>query len=162
MLELGAVSSAMESARTILGMAKTFIQVGNSVEVNSVALDLNMKMLELLDRLQDARATESALAQKIQELERELRESEVFQSELENYLLFSPWPGAFVYARKRSLVGAQYPHYLCTNCVEGRVKSILQAVDTPKGWLNYKCPRCSLELQTGSRGGVAPYYPDEP
>jgi len=152
--ELGMLAGALESAKNLGGMAKSLIGINTNAEVQKVAVELNLQILELVGKLQDARMAEYASHEKLRELENKLRDKEAFHREMENYALMSPWPGSFVYARKYHTPVMQQPHYLCTNCVPKEQKSILQAVKGEQGWVHFRCPACSMSVVTNSQGGV--------
>jgi rubrerythrin len=94
-----------------------------------------------------AQAAESALADRVRELEAQVREFEDWKAEKERYELVPLHDGALAYAIKPSMQGVEPAHYICPSCYQKRVKSILQGVTYHLGGHQLKCPVCKLEVQ---------------
>lgn len=63
------------------------------------------------------------------------------------YLLKEISPGKFVY----SFIGDKKeipPHFLCTNCFEGKIKSIMQLEWMDDSGTKHICPKCKNYIKT--------------
>lgn len=161
-MDITAVSGLLSSARAAADVAKALVGLNTSNEVNKVAVGLQIQILSLVDQIHEAKASQSELMDTIAQLEKEKAEIESFGAEIENYKLFSPWQGTLVYARKDLVQYPQPPHYLCTNCVAQREKSILQAKRPEKSpWYLATCPNCATDFVTNSMGPFIAEYPPQ-
>jgi len=94
----------------------------------------------------EANLKQSAMIERIRELEEEVARIKAWGDTARRYELVSPWTGAFVYALKKSSGSTEPPHWLCQKCYEDGRKSILQRSEAgPTKW-TYDCAQCKTKL----------------
>jgi hypothetical protein len=112
----------------------------------------NTAIIELLEKLLIAKETQSALLDRIGDLEKEIARFETWESEKQRYELKTIGSGSFVYALKESMGSAEPPHQICAACYQRGKKSLLQRVpgNSARTALGMgpvlKCPECKSEI----------------
>lgn len=107
---------------------------GNSPEAQALALDL-------FNQIFDAKRDQSALEDRLGQLERELRARDAFEAEATRYTLTDTGRGAAVYALKPEDDTGEPFHRICPDCYRKREKSILQP-DPENHRAFIYCPAC--------------------
>ncbi|MCP3388892.1 hypothetical protein NLM27_08910 [Bradyrhizobium sp. CCGB12] len=136
------ISEAMagvSALKTALDMTKALKDINDATIRNSAVIDLQEKILA-------AREAQTALLERIGELEKQLAGFEKWEAEKENYQLTKIYDDTFAYARKPDAGGTIPPHYICANCYENRKKLILQRSDAA----HVTCSECNSRLRFDS------------
>jgi hypothetical protein len=113
----------------------------------------NGAIIELQEKILAAREAQTALLERISELEKEVASFKTWEDEKKKYEMKVIGPGSIVYALKSHIHGAEEPHYICANCYEDGKKSPLQRNPAnPIGAQHfgerdtYRCFRCHLSV----------------
>jgi len=113
----------------------------------------------------EAHIKQSAMIERIRELEEELTKVRAWETEKQRYKLVAPFTGAMVYALKKSMSDGEPPHYICANCYQDGKRSILQNGKTKEkegtGWTTFICTACKSEARTPYRGGIPAKYAED-
>ena len=138
------ISAAIASAKTALTIAKSAHDLSNYNELVSAISEVNTKLMNATVIALDSQEKQSALSNRIAELENQLREIKNWESKIERYELHEFATGMFAYALKQDSDSREPHHYLCAKCVNERKPTILQ----PNGRFLY-CPVCdkSIDMQ---------------
>ncbi|MCK1402767.1 hypothetical protein IVB45_23000 [Bradyrhizobium sp. 4] len=131
--------SGLGALKTALDMTRALKDINDATIRNSVAIDLQEKILS-------AREAQTALLERISELEKQVAQFEKWDAEKENYQLTAIYADTLAYARKSDAIGAVPLHYICANCYEDRKKRILQRADAA----HLMCPDCKIRLRFDS------------
>jgi hypothetical protein len=117
-------------------------------EVNAKAIELQGAILRLQSDAFAAQAHQSAMVERINDLERELTRVKAWEETKQRYKLHQPSPGTFVYALQLQGEGCEPIHWLCANCYEEGKKSILQLNRQNYSNKYYRCPSpdCKAEV----------------
>lgn len=151
---LSAVSSLKIAGEIAVGLANS----RTMAEVQAKAVELNQKLIAVQHDVFAAQAAQSALIQRVADLEKELACVKAWETQKQRYQLQSPWSGALVYAVKASMKGAEPPHWICTKCYEDGRKSILNPRQNASGWYVFVCPVCQSQIQSPSRSAAQAEY----
>jgi hypothetical protein len=95
----------------------------------------------------EAVAAQSALLNRVRELEEEKAKLEAWNTEKQRYKLTELGPGMTTYTLKEGMENGEPPHHLCTNCYNEGHKSIMQTeVRFPGRSQVLVCHRCGSDL----------------
>ena len=143
---VGEVITGLGLFKSMMDMAKGLKDINDAVVRNSVIIVLQEKILA-------AREQQSALAERVRELEKEVAEAKAWESEKQCYELQAVDRGAFAYVLKPEMQGSEPRHWLCANCYNKGHKAFLQfreQLRTPSGgrsnqsrWI---CGSCKSEV----------------
>jgi hypothetical protein len=131
---VGEVVAGLGAVKTAFDIAKGLKDIDNATARNAAVIDLQEKLLT-------AQAAQSALVERIRELEAEKTKLEKWEAEKGRYQLQKLPPGVFVYSLKNESAGGEPPHRLCSKCYQHNKKSILQE----SGNDYMKCHECGSE-----------------
>jgi hypothetical protein len=138
-----------------LGSIKAAFDIAKGLkDINDVTIR-NGAIIELQEKILTARAAQSALLERISELETEVASFKTWESEKQRYELKGVGAGSFAYAVKESMRGTEPAHHICAACYEHGHKSILQ----PKAVYPDKtlyCPECKAQIFTGINFSAVP------
>ena len=101
---------------------------------------------------------QTAMIDRIRELEEKLREKEAWDSKKIRYGLYSPHDGTYVRALKENTESAEPPHWICTKCYEDSKISILQRFAGEMRTWDYKCPECRAVINLRHSTNIVPQY----
>ncbi|MDD5758706.1 MAG: hypothetical protein PHI06_06445 [Desulfobulbaceae bacterium] len=138
------ISAAIASAKTALDIAKTAHNLSDFNNLVSAISEVNTKLMDATAVALASQEKQSALTNRITELEDQLRQVENWESQMKRYKLHEfPATKALAYALQLGMEDNEPVHYLCTTCVSKREKTILQ----PHGRFLY-CPICKNNIET--------------
>jgi hypothetical protein len=165
-MDLGSISAAFTSLKVAGDLAKGFMSLQTTAEVQTKAIELNLKIIEAHHQIMDAQTTQTALVDEVGDLKGQIARMENWDAEKQRYELAQPFPGSMVYALKKAMSNGQVAHYLCTACFQKGQKSILQGRETrrvpgiPVPYAVYYCPipSCKSEATTRSLDVLPPLY----
>ena len=125
-MDLTAISSAATGFKVAVDMAKGLQALNTSTEVRLKTSELLDAVLEARFKLLDASDTQSALLERIKDLEQQIAGFEDWNREKERYHLQAIDRGAFAYMHKNAMDQSEPPIWLCQTCFERSHKSPLQ------------------------------------
>lgn len=124
-MDIGSIAAATASLKVAGEIAVGLINLRADAEIQAKAIELNQKIIAAQHDVFAANAAQSALIQRIGDLEKEIAHIKAWEETKQRYKLISPWNGAFVYALKAQCDTSEPPHWLCEKCYEDGRKSIL-------------------------------------
>ena len=150
MEELGDISAGLTTIKQVIPLFRTLIkkapQQGASEEftrqLNDAVIEMQQAVIDAQVMVLASHAEEAKLRSRLQDLEQQAARAKIRLNEMSRYRLVD-LGGAkgMAYALRVEFVGDDEPmHYLCTNCMEDDIKSILQ--QTGISIKPYDCPRC--------------------
>lgn len=99
----------------------------------------------------EAIAAQSALLERVRELEAEKAKLQAWNAEKSRYRLQQVNAGVFAYVLKDDSSAGEPSHMICANCFERGEKSLLQATHQIKaGRRIHICPHCKAEFMVGA------------
>lgn len=137
------ISAAIQSAKALGELVKAAHGLTNYNEFVTAVYEVNAKLMDATAVALASQEKQSSLANRVAELEVELRELKNLESEAQRYQLTQFAFGGYAYSIKPGMENAEPPHYLCATCMNQRKKSILQ----PSGEAFLRCSLCHGEIQ---------------
>lgn len=135
MVDATAIVSAANGFKAVVDIAKGIQSLNTSTEVRQKTSDLLDAVLDARFKLMEAADTQSALLERIKDLEQKIAGFEDWNREKERYQLKAIDRGAFAYMHKPGMENGEPAIWLCQTCFEKRHKSPLQfrAQDVGRG-----------------------------
>jgi len=130
------IISGLGGLKTAFDLAKALKDIDDRARRNSAVIELQEKIL-------GAQETQSALIERVRELEKQLASFEQWDAEKEKYELKEIYQETFAYVIKESARGTEPSHWICAACYQMRKKSILQKSDS----VHMICPACEAQIQ---------------
>lgn len=141
------ISAALQSIKVATDIAKGIKSLKTEVAVNEKASELLDSIIDVKMNLIEFQNHYESLQQEKRELEEKIRNYENWESVRKQYLLKEISTGIFVYSFTSE--GTDIPaHYLCTNCFEVKIKSIMQLDWQDEHSTKYSCPKCKNYIIT--------------
>ena len=153
-MDMASFQAAYTGLTTAGKIAKGLIDLHTLAEVQAKAIELNDKIIESQGHVFTAQATQATLISRVSELEKEIADMKAWEETKQRYRLTNAADGSFAYALKKESAGAEPAHWICANCYEDGIPSILQATGRlDMGKRVHECHRCGANI----RGGRAEY-----
>lgn len=138
---------------TGLGAVKAAFDLAKSLKNINDATIRNGAVIELQEKILSAQEAQTALIQRVGDLEKEVANFEKWDAEKEKYELKEIHTGSYAYAVKENARGSEPPHLICANCYEQNKKRILQKSSA----VHMTCPECKTRIDCGSLGPKATF-----
>lgn len=116
---IASLKAAGEIAQGLVSLRDTALIQGKVIELQGVILSAQSSAMS-------AQSDQSALLEKVRDLERYVASLEAWDAEKQRYELKEVRDGALVYALKEEAKGTEPAHYICVECYGNRRKSILR------------------------------------
>ena len=136
------IYASLSAFKTMFDMAKGLKDINDAAIRNTTIVELSEKILA-------ARESQSALLERVRELEAELADLKAWGAEKQNYQLTAVTPQAFAYVPKPTVGTTEPPHWLCATCYQAGKKSLLYDAgpaaqsgpdSNKRAWKCYSCP----------------------
>ena len=150
MEESETINSGLSAIRQIIPLFRSLLerapQQGASEEftrqLNHAVIQMQQAVIDAQEMVLAGQVAEAKLRSRLQDLEQQTARAEIWSKEISRYRLVDLGGNeGIAYAlREEYLVEDEPIYYLCTNCSEDGIKSILQS--TGMSIKPYNCPRC--------------------
>ena len=150
MEESDTFNSGLSTIRQIIPLFRSLLerapQQGASEEftrqLNDAVIQMQQAVIDAQEMVLAGQVAEAKLRSRLEDVEQQIARAETWSQELSRYKLVDLGKNrGMAYALREEFPGEDEPmHYLCTNCSEDGIKSILQY--TGMGIKPYDCPRC--------------------
>lgn len=128
------------------------MDIAKSMKDMDSATARNAAVIELQERIFTAHATQTALLERVDDLEKKVAKFEKWESEKERYELKQLGAAFVAYVLKKPERHMATAHAICTNCYERGFKSILQSNGETNVYLHkFVCPSCKATFASQSR-----------
>lgn len=139
---VGEIYAGISSFKVMLDIAKGLKDISDASARYAAVIELQEKIL-------GAQEAQTALVQKVGDLEKELAAYKNWDAEKERYKLTDFGGGTFAYGLKTEKANGEPAHRICANCYGGGLKSILQFMGHSSGQDHFRCFRCSTDFFFG-------------
>lgn len=137
------IAAAIQSAKIAFDLIKATKELSNSTEILTAVNDVQMKLSSAIAAALASQEKQASLAERVRELETQLRDVEDWNSQMRRYKLVEFPTRALAHQLKPEMANGAPLHYLCTACVDKKKKTTLQP---ESNWLN--CPECKYHIVT--------------
>ena len=148
--EIKAVAATLASLQTAGNMVNSFLGVRGAIQEQGKIFELQRVILDARQSALDTQATQTALLQRIVDLETKIASFDKWERESENYTLTNVGTNSiqiFAYAYTPKAESAKPFHLLCAKCYQHRTPSILQVThETKTAPRVHFCPECKTEF----------------
>jgi hypothetical protein len=151
-MPIAEIYGGISSFKAMFDMAKALKDIDNATARNGAVIELQEQILS-------AQAAQTALLDRVRELEEKVAGFEKWDTEKDKYELKDLGRGALAYMLKPPARGTEPPHVICPNCYENRKRAILQGAGTNNGIPRYHCLSCKSDILTG-RQFMTPHWID--
>jgi hypothetical protein len=141
------------AAEVLAGVAalKNAFDIAKAIKGMSDAAAINAAVIELQGQILAAQTDQFALLEQKQVLEEKVTKLETWEAEKQRYELKALRDGVpiFAYALKEAMAAGEPPHFICPDCYQRAVKSILNQVTRVPGTCRVQiCQTCGWEAYT--------------
>lgn len=147
---LAEISAGLSSLKAISDIVQGLNAANIQLSINDIKIGLQDHILKAQQALFTAQQAQTESSQKIGELEQEIMRLKNWEAEKQRYELKPLRDGDYAptaYAVKESMTNGEPAHWICANCYQKGVKSILQAETRfPGRALVFVCHECDSEL----------------
>ncbi len=126
MVDMSIIGGTLSALNTALEIAKSLVGLRDTAVIREKVIELQSAIIAAQSSALSSQAEQSVLLSRIGELEKEIAQVKVWESEKQNYELRELKPGSFVYSAKDQVEGTRPAHHICANCYNNAFKSILQ------------------------------------
>jgi len=145
-VDMAAIAGFAASVRTAVEITKAMKDLHDANLLQTKTFELTREIMAAQSYAMEAVAAQSALLERVRELEEKIAKLETWDAEKKRYELKPLKEGVLVYALKAGMENGEHPHYICTNCYEDGQKSILQKEHHDVGRVvMHVCHRCDSE-----------------
>jgi len=117
---------ALSSLSVALKIGKSLININNITERQDALIKFSDAIIDANSKIIASQSVQSALAAKIDELEKECMRLKNWEAERKKYVRKEVGPGAFVYIANDYVGNFQSAHKYCCDCFDNHKKSTLQ------------------------------------
>jgi len=136
------IIAGLGAIKTAFDLAKGLKEINDTATRNAAVIELQQKILA-------AQEAQSALIERIRNLEIEIASFETWQTEKDRYKLTDFGAGTFAYLLRPKAANGEPPHRLCASCFHEGHKSILQFSAKSEGQDWFECFRCKTRQAFG-------------
>jgi len=161
-MDFGSITATISSIKTAGDIVNSILELKTSDAINAAVREANSYLLTVQREALAAQSEQFAMIEEIRNLKEKITNLKEWKSEQKRYKLTSlcSITGAVSYALKESMAAGEPPHYLCTNCYQNGVKSILNPQKNRNSRIMFVCPECRSEAHTSS-SRLTPKYHEE-
>lgn len=151
MVDIDFISAALSGLKTASDITLSLLQFKSGSDVQAKAVEINRIILAAQRDAFAAQAAQSALVQRISDLEKEITRLETWGAEKQRYVLTDYGGGTFACALKPEETRGEPSHRICAHCYEQGRKSILQTTGNRTGQDIVHCFTCDKTFGLGQK-----------
>lgn len=134
MIDIGSISAVMSGLNAAGNMVQSFLKLKSEIEIQAKVIEFQSVINAAQMSTAKAQSEYFLMAEKVRELEEQLRTIKAWEAEKQRYELKAPHAGCMVYALKKSVSNGEIAHYICANCYQHGKRSILQDAKDKELW----------------------------
>lgn len=129
-----------------LGAIKTAFDIAKGLKDISDAATRNAATIELQEKILAAQQAQSALVEKVDNLEKEVARLKDWEADKKRYQLAEIAPGIVALSLKETMRNGEPFHRICADCAANGRKFYLQQHIRGSNFDQYKCSGCGFEI----------------
>ncbi len=143
-----------------LGAIKTALDIAKGLKDISDTAARNMAVVELTEKILAARESQSALLDRVSELEQEVVRLKDWEADKKRYQLSDIGNGVVALVLKPAMSNGEPAHKICADCAAKGEKSHLQPHIRGPYYEQYKCHGCGFEIGIDKGSPPRDFYGD--
>jgi len=152
MVDVAAIAGAVSSLKSAIDITKALKDISDANLLQTKVFELTREILSAQASALDAREAQSALMDKIRELEARIAQFDAWETERRRYQLKDYGGNTFAYELRPDAANGEPIHRVCPNCFAKSQREILQFhFQTSDGQHKYQCKACKTEFLFGNR-----------
>lgn len=145
-MDISLLSGLISNFGAAQDIAKAMLELKTISEVQGKVTELQNVILSAQNTALTAQSQQSTLIQRVADLEKEIANVKAWEAEKQRYELKALKPGVFAYTLKPSSANGEPSHWLCANCYNKGIKSILQNAGDFYGVSTHNCHSCKTKI----------------
>jgi Zn finger protein HypA/HybF involved in hydrogenase expression len=150
-MDMGSIAATISGLKNIGEIVNSILDAKASNAINAAVSEVQSHLMSVQREALTANSEQFAMIEEIRNLKEKIAEMEAWGTEKQRYYLKSPWPGTVVYALRESLSNGEPPHWICTNCYNDGMKSILTQQQDGNAVVSFLCPKCKTSFRAIGR-----------
>lgn len=142
-----------------LGAIKTAFDIAKGLKDIDDTARRNAAVIELQEKILAAQQAQSALVERVRDLEEEVTRLKDFSAEMDRYELTEIAPGIMALSIKETMRNGEPFHRICANCAANGKKFFLQQHISGPYFDQYKCRGCGEQIDINKGDPPQPEYP---
>lgn len=157
MVGITEISAGLSSLKAGLSILKGLNAAATQASINEVKVELTQHILDAQQALTAAYEAQATTAERIRQLEQEIVSFKDWEATKQRYELNDAGQGALAYSLKEGVEPSERHHWICPQCYEDGVKSLLKHEHLVAGRAEILvCHRCGLDLAISGRRAPPP------
>jgi hypothetical protein len=144
-----------------LSAIKTAFDIAKGLKDIDDAARRNAAVIELQEKILTAQQAQSALVERIGDLEREVNLLKDWEADKKRYELTEIAPGIVALSIKEAMRGSEPFHRICADCAANGRKCYLQQHIRGPYYDEFRCRGCGAELGINKGTPATEYYDDD-
>ena len=132
-----------------IGLFKSMFDIAKGLKNMNDATVRNAAVIELQEQILSAQEQQTALVERVSDLEKEMTRFETWETEKQRYKLEALPPGVHVYTLEEEMAAGEPTHHICQTCYQCGMKSILHQSAPNNGIYRLECKECGADLRVG-------------
>jgi len=147
MVDMAAITGFVTSVRAAVEITKAMKDLDDAIALQTKTFELTREIMSAQSYAVEAIAEQTALLQRVRELEEEKSKLEAWNTEKSRYKLTQVGHGMTTYALKEGVENGEPGHHLCASCYNEGYKSVMQTETRSPGRCEVLvCHRCGSDL----------------
>lgn len=160
-MDVGSLASLASSIKAAADITRIIIDGKLDNEVKIKTLELQQLLFKMSSEMLALQSEHSSILSEHTKLKDKIMKLESWSQEKANYRLHEMAPGSLVYTAKDSNDNQEPAHYLCANCYNNNIKSILQFSGYEDNFHKYTCHQCN-NITLGKREPMEVIFASSP
>ena len=149
MVDMAAIAGFATSMRAAVEITKAMKDIHDANLLQTKTFELTREILSAQSYAVEAVAAQSALLDRVRQLEEEKAKLEAWEAESDRYELQDVDRGFFAYVLKPGMENGEPSHALCATCYQRRFKSFFQSSGHIAVHEHYWfCPACNTKVKS--------------
>jgi hypothetical protein len=146
MVDISAIAGLMTSMRSVVEITKAMKDVNDANVIQTKVFELTREIMAAQACAMEAQMAQSALLERVRDLEEEKAKLEAWNAEKGRYELREVSTGVYAYTMKPGMEQGQPFHMLCANCYDNGKRGGLQATERMQSRRRlHVCPQCKTD-----------------